>query len=437
VDGFGSAADGVGDLDGDGLDDFLVGAPYDDTGPAFDAGLVVLYSGATGAPIASLRGTAQSEQFGGRIVGLPDLDGDGLREFAVSGSGGMNNGGYVGVFSGATLTGMLLLHGDAAFDGYGASVASPGDVSGDGIADLLIGAPFTDVNATDAGSAYLHSGVGGARLLTFRGSSLEESFGQAVGGEIGDFDGDLVPDLLVGAPGNDGGRPDAGMVRMFSGATGGAIGSVFGESQLEQLGTSITALADGDGDGRPDFALGSPFSLATSDGRVLVYSSARDAFLPAFFSAETNSLYGGALASGGDLDGDGLTDLLVGAAGSDFADPDAGRVFAYSMAGPALSLLTPGLAGQVNSTMVSGATPLADVYVLSSLQPGLTPVPDCAGLSVEMSNATINGPVAADASGAAAFSGFVPPGLSGRTLLLQAVEHGACSISALLATTFP
>ena len=220
----GSAVSGAGDVDGDGHDDVLIGGPE-----AFDAGAAYLWlCGGTppsgdlslaNADAVVLGGTA-GDHLGFSVAPAGDLDGDGLDDVLVGASGADDGAGAVYVLYGP-LTGTLgpadarfVLLGRAG-DGAGAAVAGRGDVDGDGLIDILVGA----TGALDTGAAYLVSGsqFDGADILLqdsrveLRGENIGDNTGFSVA-LVPDLQGDGCDELVVGADGFDDGRGAAYLV---------------------------------------------------------------------------------------------------------------------------------------------------------------------------------------------------------------------------------
>src|SRR5262249_45362141 len=141
-DGFGTAVAGVGDVNGDGKGDFLVGAPYSDTGGT-DAGSAYLYSGANGSLLAQRNGAAAGDHFGAALAGAGDADGDGIPDLLVAAPaaspGGRSGAGSAYLYSGADGHLLFQRDGAAAQVALGTSVTGAGDVDGDGRADFALG----------------------------------------------------------------------------------------------------------------------------------------------------------------------------------------------------------------------------------------------------------------------------------------------------------
>ena len=264
--GFGAATAGPGDLTGDGVPDFVVGAPEESSGLLY-AGRAYVYSGADGTLVRTLVSPDPQESglFGARVEPVSDLDADGVSELLVVAlrerpSPGSAELGRVHVFSGAT--GALLFTLDS---GIPNSLSTPtgdladlGDLDGDGTVDIAVGA----TNVGDNGVVLVFSGATGALVRTLEvdlGEPADAQFGQAIV-PLGDVDLDGVPDLFVGAPfANDQGTR-AGRAFLISGATGETLLALSStHPRLNgQFGRTV-AWADIDGDGANDPVVGAPF----------------------------------------------------------------------------------------------------------------------------------------------------------------------------------
>lgn len=308
----------VGDLDGDGRDDLVV------------AGLGGRITCAWLGPVQGERllrdapsclGQAANYDFAGYAIAAGvDLDGDGTSELLVGGPGsdsGAAAGGAAWLLYGPLPLGStsvagapITWSGTAAADALGTAVAFAGDPDGDGLGDVLLGVPGSDLGARDEGAVLLVS-VAGVTLATFVGGGghagspskhAENVTGDGVGTALcrgGDLDGDGVNDVVVAAPGWDGGAENGGAVGVFAGPI-------------------------------------APGTWAFADADRKFIGTAAGAYL------------GGAVACGGDTDRDGLGEVLVGADGSgagsafllraDFTNPtifvgtDAGDQAGYTVA---------------------------------------------------------------------------------------------------------
>ena len=278
---FGSAVAWVGDVNGDGFDDLLVGA-FRDSEAGADAGKAALFLG--GDPMATtpalvLQGPGPGAYFGRAVAAAGDLDGDGYADFAIGAPRTANGNVYL-YFGGDPIEGAprLVLEGLAAGDRFGSAIAGVGnadDLPGD---DILVGAPRASVSHAWQGAAYLFSG--GASLdsvpdWTALGPAGGDQFGSSVAA-AGDANGDGAVDLLIGAPyRNVGNLVDAGAAYLFYGgafldATPDFI--LQGSATEERLGTAVAGCGDMTGSGFAHFAAGAPGSdLGGADaGRLLV-----------------------------------------------------------------------------------------------------------------------------------------------------------------------
>jgi len=198
----------MGDIDGDTLPDYLIGAPLSDpsgTGNSANMGHAAIVSGATGLPIPGylFTGAVRGDEFGISVANAGDVNGDGTPDFVV-GADQVNTGpfflpGFARVFSGATGAVMATLTGSAWPEAFGVSVDGTGDVNGDGFADLVVGAPNAGQNGD--GQAIVYSGAliaGGAQVALYAidPSEFTIDFATRVAG-IGDVNLDGTPDILV------------------------------------------------------------------------------------------------------------------------------------------------------------------------------------------------------------------------------------------------
>ncbi|MCP3915414.1 MAG: hypothetical protein GY711_07655 [bacterium] len=256
VDLFGRTVAGLGDVDGDGHSDVAVGAIVGGPTPNSFPGQVRVFSGASGQLLYFLQGVSDGVQFGAGLCATGDVNGDDRADFAVASPFELVPGvgfGRVRLYSGATADVLRTYEGSSSAHDFGRALASSGDFDGDGNSDLLIGSPS---RFSDIGFAAVYSSATGALLLQVESGLMDDAFGVALDG-AGDVDGDGVLDLLVGAPGDWTAGVRAGAAHVFSGTSGLALFKVEGEEQ-DDLGTAVSRLGDLDGDGDDEVVIASP-----------------------------------------------------------------------------------------------------------------------------------------------------------------------------------
>jgi hypothetical protein len=234
----------------------------------------VFHGSATGvaaAPARLLEGTAAGDYFGRSVASAGDVNGDGFADLVVGAygadPGGRSLAGTASVFHGSA-TGVAaaparLLEGAAAGDAFGSSVASAGDVNGDGFADLVVGADGADPGGRmQAGTASVFhgsaTGVAAAPARLLEGAAAGDNFGRSVA-SAGDVNGDGFADLVVGADGADpGGRIYAGTASVFHGSATGVAAAparlLEGAAAFDSFGMSVASAGDVNGDRCIDFA---------------------------------------------------------------------------------------------------------------------------------------------------------------------------------------
>ena len=362
----------AGDVNADGYDDLLIGAQLNDQGGR-DAGKVYLLLGRPGdfEPVdaqgnydlslaeGTYVGESDEDYAGSALAPAGDLDGDGFDDFLIGAWGYGGSAGRVYIIYGQSdPPGEILLEdvsstltGEDTGDLAGYAIAAAGDVDGDGYDDILIGAPRNDSGDNNAGRVYLWRG-GPRRLTTnhdlgdapyiLQGAQEGIHFGWSVSGAI-DLDGDNRSELLIGAYEYDGEDADGntaeniGAAYLFSSrdlvegltTSDSALTLITGTEGGQEIGTTVELLPDVDGDAIGDVFLGAP-QISTYELRAgaAVLISGPDALVGGWVTIEIGDFIDGNLAydgtgtqaiSPGDLDRDGLADLLVSAP---YADVD-------------------------------------------------------------------------------------------------------------------
>jgi hypothetical protein len=375
---FGTSAAGLGDVDGDGIDDYAIGEPYYRLSSASNEGRVSIYSGATGTRIRDHVGSA-GDCLGACVHGAGDVDGDGAmdviagapchsstqyleegRAVVYSGSSGallwsvdglddfehvgvsvdfvgdLDGDGHVDAIVGSDANYALLVDANGAvlkvLGGgllFGHTVAGIDDVDADLVPDFLVSQSWFDVSATKLrrGRVWVYSGATATSLFKVVGDANDDYLGRALS-RLGDVDGDAVPDFIAASYVSSQGGNQAGLVRVLSGKDGTTIHQLLGSAASEWFGFSVSGSRDLDGDAVPDFLVGIPGVPGTGShglGEARLQSGAdahvEHAFVGSAAGGATNVALGMSVASG-DFNGDGHPDCIVG--DPLFDDPAAG-----------------------------------------------------------------------------------------------------------------
>jgi len=431
----GRSVSSAGDVNGDGIDDLIIGATgADPNGSASGASYVVFgslsgfgsalnLSTLNGSNGFRINGIAEGDFSGRSVSSAGDVNGDGIDDLIIGATGADPNGNlsgasYVvfGSLSGfgsalnlSTLNGSngFRINGIAADDRSGSSVSSAGDVNGDGIDDLIIGASGADPNGNLSGASYVVfgglSGFGSAlNLSTLNGSNGFRINGIAAYDRSGysvssarDVNGDGIDDLIIGASGADPNGNLSGQSYVVFGSRSGFVPDftpsalngingfrINGIAANDVSGDSVSSAGDVNGDGIDDLIIGASGAgpNGTSSGQSYVVFGSRSGFAVDFnLSAlngsngfringiATNDRSGGSVSSAGDVNGDGIDDLIIGA---NLADPNgnfSGQSYVvFGVAGDLAGLtLTPPTAdasgvtlGSVNADLNTGVLTL-------------------------------------------------------------------------------
>jgi hypothetical protein len=312
----GGAANGVviGDWDGDGVQDFAVGAPRDGTA-AFGAGAVRIHSGANGSVLATFLGANYGDHFGEQLERIPDVNGNGSDELLVSAPAADYKGddsGSVYCFDGTSGTQLWRGDGQTPLVRFGTQIGGMGDVDGDGIGDVYVGVASTDFT-------HILSGTNGADL------GFWIPFGRAVTA-IDDVDGDGIRELLIGDRSPTGGAfvvsptfPFGTILLIYQGTFWGQF---FGED--------VATLGDLDGDGVREYAIASRLDDQGLAAMVEVYSGATGLELAKIVSPDSTTLLTPQVADAGDVNGDGLRDLAISGTWTDAQGAPHAATFLFS-----------------------------------------------------------------------------------------------------------
>jgi hypothetical protein len=349
-----------GDLNGDGTPDVIVGARENDD-HGVDAGDAYVLFGPLQSGDFSVS-SADGEIYGsaGSKLGksselVGDMGGATGEDFAISAPTltrvGGTNAGRVYLVEASDITkgstdiatiAWAQLDGGSQFDYAGTDIQRGGDVTGDGATDMWVGAAGDDDGATlDAGSVVLVAGpVSGTTSLDSQAAKLvAEGASHGLGGVLapGDFDGDGLGDIAIG----DAIEGKGGAVYVVYGPVSGSVPlsdadvKILSNGSSESFGNSVSNGGDTNGDGLADLLVGVPYSNANESGEVALLQSpmksgaAADFTVATFIGTDANAEVGRSVAGGWDVDGDGTGDVLIGS-----PSWGGGRGAAYLLSGP-------------------------------------------------------------------------------------------------------
>jgi len=372
---FGYAVASLGDVNGDSVPDYAVGAPYQDgdfvsTATGFglpqNVGKVFVIDGATSATLSEMTDPEfdliQDQHFGGQLGWSlsvsGDINGDGIAD-VIAGVphhishpntlGAEINAGKALVFSGKDGSLLFALSDpEEQEDGlFGTAVAALGDVDSDGVADFAVGVPGHDVGGEEGianvGTVYIYSGKTGGVIRTLDdpprgGEEAGAAFGSALA-NAGDVNSDGVSDIVVGAPGE-------GRVHVFNGKTGALLYTIVGPETelLTSFGAAVASGQDFNKDRKPDIVVGAPLQSG-SRGSVYIYNGTDGTLIRRLKSPASQPFaqFGASVYAAPDLTGDRRADIIVGAPGQ----------IVNGLLGAGQAFVFDGVKGRLTSTLTS------------------------------------------------------------------------------------
>lgn len=374
-DEFGFAVSEAGDIDNDGFDDVIIGAPGRDAA-------YIYYGSATGLDSSTEQRVSKQadSNFGYSVSGAGDVNDDGNADIIVGAPNFKNGSGvnrgrayvYYGSDSGIDTSGEDWAA-RSVIDGslFGTSVTNAGDINGDGVDDIAIGDPYFNSNQEEVGSVHV---FWGARTTGLANGPLADQFQDDItlddpefadteyGSSVsaaGDVDGNEVDDLIIGAPLTEQSVDVVGAAYVVFGPMGGqnpfpTEAALYGILDGDEFGFSVAGAGDVNNDGFADVIVGSPGYDASSssrssngqgnEGRAIVYLgdvNAAQGFLPTLSSLDgdaTGGEFGFSVNTAGDVNDDGFVDVIVGAPSYANGSVGSGRAFAYHGTGPVMGL---------------------------------------------------------------------------------------------------
>ena len=360
---FGVSVGTAGDVNGDGYSDVIVGAYAYDNGQTTEGRAFVYHGSLIGLTTGSANWTAESDQAGARFghsVGTAgDVNRDGYSDVIVGAywyDNGESDEGSAFVFHGSS-TGLTAgtadwtAESDQAYAAFGLSVGTAGDVNGDGYSDVIVGAPLYNNGQANEGRAFVYRGSATGLSATAGWTAESDQAGAYFGisvGTAGGVNGDGYSDVIVGAYSYDNEESDEGRAFVYHGSstgltTGSADWTAEGDQAGAVVGLSVGTAGDLNGDGYSDVIVGASGydNGETDEGRAFVYHGSSTGLTTgsADWTAEGDQAgagFGASVGTAGDVNRDGYSDVIVGAGGYDNGETDEGRAFVYHGLAPAV-----------------------------------------------------------------------------------------------------
>ncbi len=328
-DSFGFSVSDCGDINNDGITDFIIGAPNNDLNGLNSGRAYVYVNSMTGEDIADVvfSGVSANDYFGFSLSNAGDVNGDGFSDLII-GAFGYNSGSNLGrayIYFGGNIidnSADLIFTGAANSDFFGGSVSGAGDVNGDGYSDVIIGSSGYPGGA-NSGRAYIYFGgssMNNTADVVLTNSGAGDKFGASVS-DAGDLNADGYADVIVGAEGYSLGANQGRAFIYFGGASMNSTADVTlsGVSPGDHFGHSVSTAGDINGDGYSDVIAGAyRYNGGTDQGRAYIYfggSSMNNVIDVTLTGASADDMFGISVSEAGDVNADGYSDIIVGASG--------------------------------------------------------------------------------------------------------------------------
>lgn len=321
-DDLGLGVEAAGDTNADGIPDVIAGAP--------GAGRAYVYSGDDGKILLTLGMGDKGELFGRNVADVGDLDGDGHADVIVgapNSNTAAKGAGRSYIYSGKDGKLLLMLDGEKAGDAFGSSGAGLRDKHH---AFIVVGAP--KAGAFGTGRVYVYTKLSGKPVFIIESDSTGAQLGGMFVSVVGDINGDKAPDIYASDWPNSAKGRSTGRIYVHSGADGKRLLTLTGEAAGDGFGIGPADAGDVNRDGHDDLIIGAwqHASAASSGGKVYLYSGKDGSLLRTITCRIPGDTFGFDATGMGDVDGDGTIDFLLTSAWSGVNGFRSGRMFIIS-----------------------------------------------------------------------------------------------------------
>jgi hypothetical protein len=325
----GFSVSNAGDVNNDGYDDVIVGASYYDLiiGHAY-----IYYGGSSMDSTANvtMKGEGTNNYFGCSVSGGGDVNNDGYDDVIIGAPNYNSYTGRVYIYYGGNpmdLTADVIMTGEGTNNYFGCSVSGAGDVNNDGYDDVIVGAYYSN---SSTGRAYIYYGGNSMDSIAdvmMTGEEINNHFGCSVSG-AGDANNDGYDDVIIGAYYSNSSTGRAYIY--YGGNSMDSIADVImtGEGTDNEFGYSVSGAGDVNNDGYNDVIVGAHY-YSSCTGRAYIYygGSSMDSTVDVIMTGEgTDNCFGGSVSDAGDVNNDGYDDVIIGAEGYSFS---TGRAYIY------------------------------------------------------------------------------------------------------------